>query len=340
MSNPSENTDLISKGFTRLSRGSFAEVYAKGNVAFKRFTRGTSETQRQEFNFLVNMHNAFQTTTSHFRVPTPIAFHMDERNHVTHDPSVNVKEDMDEISATSIAMERLHPIPEAVSGAILEMYFPEKKDNGPGIKLCKICLGQEPEPKPTKPDSKRRKFVITPSLDNFSLSANKYATLAEMFPGQLVPLHEVARSMGERLAQLHFIVKVVPNDVEFVMSRAQSGDPSKVGYYIIDFGLVKPWTLADGFKVLVDSFFERNLWYPRPVPDEVLYEAFKDGYKDSCPNPGYAAEFLQGIEDRQLIPTYDSEDEYTESPEEEETGGTAGEEEQEKKNLKNKRLHV
>ena len=50
---------------------------------------------------------------------------------------------------------------------------------------------------------------------------------------------------------------------------------------------------------LVNTFFERDPYYPRPVPDNELYKAFKAGYMEGCPQGPdleYAKAFLVGIE--------------------------------------------
>ena len=52
---------------------------------------------------------------------------------------------------------------------------------------------------------------------------------------------------------------------------------------------------------LVDAFFVNDPYYPRPVPGEALYEGFKRGYVNACPQTlrERAILFLQAIEARQ-----------------------------------------
>ena len=51
---------------------------------------------------------------------------------------------------------------------------------------------------------------------------------------------------------------------------------------------------------LADAFFTNDPYYPRPVPSDALYRAFKEGYMNSCPVDyrTRAALFLQAIEAR------------------------------------------
>ncbi|KAJ2933245.1 hypothetical protein H1R20_g3813, partial [Candolleomyces eurysporus] len=299
---------LTSRGFTYLSHGAFGDVYAKDRVAFKLFTKGTPEAQREEYKRLEEIHSTFQRYPSLFQVPAPLALKINDE-----DP--NVPEYMLVFRQPSMAMELLNPIPKAVGRAILEE---SGKSNETGtIKLCQICFRQ---PDPVSND--KRKSNLNPSLDNFPLKASIYMKLVERFPDQFTPLLDVARSMGARLADLHWKVGILPHDIEFVMSGAsQTEKPLDVGYYIIDFGLVEKWNsqLDGSFDALLKSFFIRNLWCPSPIPGDALYEAFKGGYTASCPDRTYADKFFKAIEERKPIQSRIRE--YVEDEEEEKAGG-------------------
>ena len=46
---------------------------------------------------------------------------------------------------------------------------------------------------------------------------------------------------------------------------------------------MKKWQKEEMVDTLVNTFFERDPYYPRPVPDNELYKAFKAGYMEGCP---------------------------------------------------------
>ncbi|KAF7347488.1 hypothetical protein MVEN_01505000 [Mycena venus] len=109
---------------------------------------------------------------------------------------------------------------------------------------------------------------------------------------------EVAHAMGTMLAHLHFVGRVDARDVEWVLGGDGYGDHL---FRVIDFNQTRIFDPALGVEVLIDAFFINDPYYPRPRPNDALYQEFKAGFLMACPNEaaGLDQAFINGIERKQ-----------------------------------------
>jgi hypothetical protein len=151
----------------------------------------------------------------------------------------------------------------------------------------------------TLAQSKHSKFL---NSSNFPIDVSRYRSLLERFPGgKLASLEEVTAGMGEMLSKIHWVVGYDGRDIEFVM--AGNGQNS-VRNYVIDFNQMRRFDAkTTSIQLLVDSFFVNDPYYPRPKPEDSLYQTFRKAYLQACPvqHRARAWEFLDTIEAQQVV---------------------------------------
>lgn len=291
---------------TSIGSGSFATVYSLRGIPFVfKVTHlpDRSDELRAEFHALQTLYTLC-TSNSMFAIPRAIAFYDPASKELIKfspspaigrvrgprpivDSGLFINENFD---APAHIMDRAHVLPTQIRSFIRDSFYNTlaRSQNVEPLRTCRLYFGK----------------VLCPSqFDsiNFPIDAARYTFLLNHFNrGELLGLNEVAGGMSEMLGRIHWIAGYDGRDIEFV--RAGSG--MGVRYYVLDFNQMSrcPQELwQSNIRSLVDAFFSNDPYYPRPVPQDRLYQAFRAAYLVACPGEYEtgAHTFLNGIEAEQ-----------------------------------------
>ncbi|KIY52170.1 hypothetical protein FISHEDRAFT_35658 [Fistulina hepatica ATCC 64428] len=270
-----ENVDEPDKLVT-LGSGSFAKVYCyRGSpYVFKQVHHPeNANVLLKEYRFCDRIYLQCNST-SYFALPRALAVHLPATERDAAVPAV----------------------PLTFGKAVQELFFPPNvQSKGPN--LCRLYFGKTFVEQLS--ESSRPRFF---NSSNFPLDAARYTQLRRRFPRELDSIENVAHGMGEMLGRLHGRAGVDGRDVEFVL-----GGDGMFGcsYWVIDFNQVREWNKTeDDIATLVSAFFSNDPYYPRPRPNDSLYQSFKKGYQEafvqiSSSGMPFADLFLQAIEQEQ-----------------------------------------
>ncbi|KAL4250540.1 hypothetical protein ABKN59_002310 [Abortiporus biennis] len=286
----------------RIGAGSFATVYVVGggSVAFKQVSQPTNaNVLRAEYHTLNDIRSRC-ATDSFFAVPRGFAFNnplAPNGDFVTSgNPSFSrhrqttpfiTQEDISIFNAPTYAMDRVPALPYATQMFLRKLHFPPSISTKTGPALCRLYFGKNFTGAPPS------RFFNT---QNFPLDEFRYRQLISKYPYLPSP-EKVAAGMGEMLSRVHIITGLDARDVEFVLG----GDGfSGFSFYMIDFNQVRKWSkTVEGVDELVSAFFTNDPYYPRPRPNEPLYEAFKSAYMGEYRSDMRGEAFITAIEAEQ-----------------------------------------
>ncbi|RPD62716.1 hypothetical protein L226DRAFT_324399 [Lentinus tigrinus ALCF2SS1-7] len=272
----------------RLGAGSFATVYAisGGPVAYKRVHNiDEASTLQDEYEMLDKIYWCCNTDYSFFGIPRALAYNNplvepDDGGFITTDTAASspfcklkprrrsdrptvTRKLMSVFDAPTYAMDRVHALPWDVRVFLKDKFFPPAVQVGPA--LCRLYFG-----KTLSNDTP--KFV---NSSNFPLDVHRYGVLRTYMP-ELPPAEEVAEGMGEMLGWMHNRAGADARDVEFVLGGDGAGGYT---FFVIDFNQVRKWSkCVEDVVDLVQPFFVNDPYYPRPRPNDPLYQAFRSGY--------------------------------------------------------------
>ncbi|KAI0071981.1 hypothetical protein K474DRAFT_1668355 [Panus rudis PR-1116 ss-1] len=186
-------------------------------------------------------------------------------------------------------MDRAAPLPSHIGQLIRTKFYSEKAiASGAQVPLvCRLYFGKV----------LRLSAFVNPN--NFPIDVARYDLLWNKYSDDLYTKEEVVEGMGEMLSQIHWKFGYDARDIEFIMAGAP--DSMLVRWYVIDFNQMRAFDKQSGdISQLVDAFFANDPYYPRPVPNDPLYDIFRQAYMHCCPSQHAArgVHFLQEIEAR------------------------------------------
>lgn len=293
---------------TSIGAGSFATVYSVRGIPFvfkvTHFRNRTDEL-RAEFNALHTLYTLCNSD-SLFAIPRAIACYDPATDELirfpsspllgrVRDPRPIVDSSLftnEHFDAPAYVMDRAHVLPTQIRSSVRDLFYNEHARNQhvQPPRMCRLYLGKILRPS---------QFV---NSINFPIDVARYTTLLRRFDGgELIGLYEVAGGMGEMLGRIHWVAGYDGRDIEFVMAGSGIG----VRYYVIDFNQMRRFDQEEwqsNVQGLVDAFFSNDPYYPRPVPHDNLYQAFRAAYLAACPqeHENGAQAFLDRIEAEQL----------------------------------------
>ncbi|KAJ9522626.1 hypothetical protein QJQ45_019704, partial [Haematococcus lacustris] len=169
------------------------------------------------------------------------------------------------------SMQRVLPVPPALSSRIRAKFFPAQLRDGLKYKtfLARLYLGKYPQP--------------PPESCNFPLTA-------EMLDELGLPVADIAEGMGRLLSRIHYLAGQDGRDIEFVLGGDKHDRPK---FFCIDFDQMRDW---DDVQQLVTSFTTNDPYYPRP--GMMYWDAFKSAYLDEAPISASASarQFVERLE--------------------------------------------
>jgi len=275
-----------------IGRGSFATVSILSGrpVAFKHviFSDRTPEL-KAEFEALRCLYDVCNTD-SFFAIPRPLAYYDPAVStsfvsaHNPHSPRISkgrprarrplVTEDdfkALKLESAAYAMDQVLPLPLSTALIIRKLFYPPGQDMATVPSLCRLYFG------------KVIQMVGRPSWffnsSNFPLDVSRYSRMLETAHVDDYPtVDDIAWGMGEMLCRLHWCSGYDGRDVEFIMGGASF---SGVAMNVIDFNQMRPWSRKkNDIYQLVEAFFSNDPYYPRPRPEDPLYQKFCLGYKE------------------------------------------------------------
>jgi len=294
-----------------IGRGSFATVSILSGrpVAFKHVIfSGRTPELKTEFETLRALYD-FCNTDSFFAIPLPLAYYDPElsssfvspegspiskgrsrarRPLVTEDDFKALK-----LDGAAYAMDQVLPLPLSVALEIRRLFYPHGSGDAAVPSLCRLYFGKTLDARPSR-------FF---NSANFPLDVSRYLQLLDSHKGGDYPsLDEIATGMGEMLGRLHWRCGFDGRDIEFVMGGASF---SGVVMNVIDFNQMRVWSREkDQIQLPIEAFFTNDPYYPRPRPNDHLYQMFCTGYMEAYPKEvkeavELAGAFLRGIEAEQ-----------------------------------------
>ncbi|KAF8329248.1 hypothetical protein F5887DRAFT_1005001 [Amanita rubescens] len=300
-----------------IGRGSLAlvSILSGRPVAFKHviFPSRTPEL-KAEFETLCSLHNTCNTD-SFFEVPHPHAYY--DPNIPTSFVSPNhfpkskgrrparrplvAEKDFKALNLdnAAYAMDQVLPLPISTALIIRKLFYPPGQEMAPPPSLCRLYFGKVIETK-ALPSGRPSRFF---NSANFPLDVSRYSQMTEVAHVDDYPnVDEIAHGMGEMLGLLHWRAGYDGRDIEFIMGGASF---SGIAMNVIDFNQMRAWSRKkEDVHQLVESFFTNDPYYPRPRPEDPLYQKFCVGYMDAYPKNSdeaiqLAQDFLRTIEAEQ-----------------------------------------
>ncbi|KDR65770.1 hypothetical protein GALMADRAFT_162381 [Galerina marginata CBS 339.88] len=280
-----------------IGKGSFGAVSVLSGrpVAFKHVLNPSRTSElKDEFEMLSSLYE-FCNSGSFFVIPRPLAYYDPEistdfcsantgspstpntRRWQTNRPLV-VKSDFSalKLDSAAYAMERVLPLPLSVGLFIRQLFYPSGHETAILPSICRLYFGK------VIADSDRPSRFFNSA--NFPLDVARYTQLANVLakdPQDDYPtVDEIAHGMGEMLGRLHS-QGYDARDIEFVMGGASF---SGVAMHVFDWNQMRRWskTVVD-VHLLVEAFFVNDPYYPRPRPEDQLYQNFCVGYMAQYP---------------------------------------------------------
>ncbi|KAI9660198.1 MAG: hypothetical protein M1831_003505 [Alyxoria varia] len=253
---------------------------------------------QDEFEMMVRAYltlNNNQSESTLFRIPIPVAFSRPpaEQAVATVKSSglavVNRLSDAQPVQFHKLrpknavyAMERIPAMAEAISQRILNKFSPQHTPEQYQIIMCRLYLGR------LEPIRRTRFF----NSRNYPLDLPGYEWLSDLNGDSNTTLPSatvVAEEMGKALGTIN-VAGYDGRDIEFVLagSNSSSHDDNarrnqQWGFYVFDFNQMPPipTDTEKAAELLRDMFFLNDPYYPRPIPENPLYEAFKRGYHNA-----------------------------------------------------------
>lgn len=263
----------------RLGAGRFATVFVVEGGAFRALKLVTDNTRaaelEKEYIYLQLIYTRCYHKGSFFHLPRPYSFHasMFAYAEVLNFPTTGI------LDHAMYSMQRVMPVPPALSSRIRAKFFPAQLRDGLKYKpfLARLYLGKRPQP---PPESGRPVFF---NHCNFPLTA-------EMLDELGLPVADIAEGMGRLLSRIHYQAGQDGRDIEFVLGGDKRDQPK---FFCIDFNQMRNW---DDVQELVTSFTTNDPYYPRP--GMMYWDAFKSAYLDEAPISASASarQFVQRLE--------------------------------------------
>ncbi|KAJ9523221.1 hypothetical protein QJQ45_024005 [Haematococcus lacustris] len=255
----------------RLGAGRFATVFAATGGAFRALKLVKDNTRaaelEEEYNHLELIYTRCHQKGSFFRLPRPYSFHASifAYAEVLNFPTTGI------LDHAMYSMQRVLPVPPALSSRIRAKFFPAQLRDGLKYKtfLARLYLGKYPQP--------------PPESCNFPLTA-------EMLDELGLPVADIAEGMGRLLSRIHYLAGQDGRDIEFVLGGDKHDRPK---FFCIDFDQMRDW---DDVQQLVTSFTTNDPYYPRP--GMMYWDAFKSAYLDEAPISASASarQFVKRLE--------------------------------------------
>ncbi|KAF8325491.1 hypothetical protein F5887DRAFT_1019271 [Amanita rubescens] len=258
-----------------IGRGSFAlvSILSGRPVAFKHviFPSRTPEL-KAEFETLCSLHNSFNTD-SFFEIPhfvSPNRFPKSKGRRPARRPLVAEKDFKAlNLDNAAYAMDQVLPLPISTALIIRKLFYPPGQEMAPPPSLCRLYFGKVIETKALTSGRPSRFF----NSANFPLDVSRYSQMTEVAHVDDYPnVDEIAHGMGEMLGLLHWRAGYDGRDIEFIMGGASF---SGIAMNVIDFNQMRAWSRKkEDVHQLVESFFTNDPYYPRPRPEDPLYQKF------------------------------------------------------------------
>ncbi|KAF8813473.1 hypothetical protein BYT27DRAFT_7230986, partial [Phlegmacium glaucopus] len=297
-----------------IGRGSFATVsiLLGRPVAFKHVIHATRTPElKTEFETLCALYShGFCNADSFFAIPRPLAYYNPEppssfvspygspiSKQQSWAPRPFVNEDdfkALKLDTAAYAMDQVLPLPLSTALNIRTLFYPPGASGAAIPSLCRLYFGKTLDGHPSR-------FF---NSSNFPLDVSRYRHLLDAASeGNNYPtLDEIAIGMGEMLGRMHWLAGYDGRDIEFVMG---GGSFSGIAMNVIDFNQMRIWSREkDKIHQLIEAFFTNDPYYPRPRPNDQLYQMFCIGYIEAHPKDvkgavELAEAFLHGIEAEQ-----------------------------------------
>ena len=311
-----------------IGRGSFAivSILSGRPIAFKHVISLTRTPElKTEFEALCSIYD-FCNTNSFFALTRPLAYYDPQvptsffspdsspinvgRTRVRRPRVVESDFKVLGLDSAAYAMDQVLPLPLSTASVIRQLFYPPGQETATLPSLCRLYFGKVIETAPGRP----RLFF---NSANFPLDVSRYRRMVEALDVLDYPtVDDIVYGMGEMLGRLHWRGGYDGRDIEFIMGGASF---SGVAMHVIDFNQVsrhstpstpkadpylkmRPWSRKrEEVNQLVQSFFINDPYYPRPRPQDPLYQKFCRGYTDAYPKESeeaveLAATFLRAIE--------------------------------------------
>ncbi|KAL7278751.1 hypothetical protein ACG7TL_007756 [Trametes sanguinea] len=300
---PSDEDSLEPTSPVRIGAGSFATIYAVPGRSIVLKVAHSQDHAAQVKAEYENLHSIYTRCNSDslFAIPRALAFYDPQVQELLFYPPSpgrgRSRQPRKPFSPSFFSkvpprpcyvMDRVAPLQPDVAEFIHSSMYPSAASDAPDPLICRLYFGEQLRPSAS----------VNPN--NFPIDVARYQLLAQQLPNDIPSIEDVAAGMGEMLSRIHWNAGYDARDVEFVMAGAP--DSAITRFYILGFNQVHSFTkVNEDVTSLVDVFFSSDPYYPRPIPGDSLYEAFKRAYVRSC-NPDHIPDaklFLQAIEQRQ-----------------------------------------